>query len=156
HAPEGRGRRLHGESFVSLLVLISFLVAGTALAQNAQTPVASKPPLVLLGGTIIDVTDWGRSALDQQNSIVIIENGKITQVGSRFLIETPPDAQIIDCTGKFLIPGLIDGFTGMNSRGQPNADLYRGLTTIVASVDNRRGHIDFSANPKPHLYLLDS
>ena len=155
HAPEGRGR-LHGESFVSLLVLISFLVAGTALAQNAQTPVASKPPLVLLGGTIVDVTDWGRSALDQQNTIVIIQNGKIIQVGSRFLIETPPDAQIIDCTGKFIIPGLIDGFTGMNSQAQASADLYMGVTTVVASSDNHRGHIDFSANPKPHLYLLDS
>ena len=155
HAPEGRGR-LYGESFVSLLVLISFLVAGTALAQNAQTPVASKPPLVLLGGTIVDVTDWGRSALDQQNTIVIIQNGKIIQVGSRFLIETPPDAQIIDCTGKFIIPGLIDGFTGMNSQAQASADLYMGVTTVVASSDNHRGHIDFSANPKPHLYLLDS
>ena len=136
--------------------LISFLVAGTALAQNAQTPVASKPPLVLLGGTIVDVTDWGRSALDQQNTIVIIQNGKIIQVGSRFLIETPPDAQIIDCTGKFIIPGLIDGFTGMNSQAQASADLYMGVTTVVASSDNHRGHIDFSANPKPHLYLLDS
>jgi hypothetical protein len=155
HAPEGRGR-LYGESFVSLLVLISFLVAGTALAQNAQTPVASKPPLVLLGGTIVDVTDWFRSALDQQNTIVIIQNGKIIQVGSRFLIETPPDAQIIDCTGKFIIPGLIDGFTGMNSQAQASADLYMGVTTVVASSDNHRGHIDFSANPKPHLYLLDS
>jgi len=143
--------------FRNLLALIPLLLAaGTSLAQNAQPPVTSKAPLVLLGGTIVDVTDWGRSALDQQNSIVIIENGKITQVGSRFLIEPPPDAQIIDCTGKFLIPGLIDGFTGMNSQGQANADLYMGVTTVVASSDNRRGRIDFSANPKPHLYLLDS
>jgi len=127
----------------------------TATAQNLpQAP--TKPPLVLLGGTLIDVTDWGRSALDRQNSIVIIQNGKITDVGSRFLIQPPPDAQIIDCTGKFIIPGLIDGFTGMNSQGQANAQLYMGVTTIVASGDNHRGHIDFTANPSPHLYLLDS
>lgn len=143
-------------SFFNLLALIVLLAAGTSLAQNPQAPPAAKPPLVLLGGTIVNVSDWGRSALDQQNSIVIIENGKISQVGSRFLIETPPDAQIIDCTGKFLIPGLIDGFTGMNSQSQASADLYMGVTTIVASSDNHRGHIDFSANPKPHLYLLDS
>src|ERR1035437_3614055 len=31
-----------------------------------------------------------------------------------------------------------------------------GVTTVVASSDNRRGHIDFGANPSPHLYLLDS
>ena len=134
------------------------LLFGVAISSSGQnpSPVASKSPLVLLGGTIIDVTDWGRSALDQQNSIVIIENGEISEVGSRFVIQLPPGAQVIDCTGKFLIPGLIDGFTGMNSQGQANAHLYMGVTTIVASSDNRRGHIDFSANPKPHLYLLDS
>lgn len=143
-------------SLHNLLALIVLLAAGSSLAQNPPTSVAPKPPLVLVGGTIINVSDWGRSALDQQNSVVIIENGKISQVGSRFLIDTPPDAQIIDCTGKFLIPGLIDGFTGMNSQAQASADLYMGVTTIVASSDNRRGHIDFSANPKPHLYLLDS
>lgn len=134
------------------------LLLGTGLSTPAQNvPQApTKPSLVLIGGTIIDVTDWGRSALDRQNSIVIIQNGKITDVGSRFLIQTPPDAQIIDCTGKYIIPGLIDGFTGMNSQGQANAQLYMGVTTIVASSDNHRGHIDFSANPRPHLYLLDS
>ena len=149
-------KALRMRSSRNLLALIFLLVAGISLAQNPPSPVASKPPLVLLGGTIVDVTDWGRSALDQQNSIVIVENGKITQVGSRFLIEPPKDAQIIDCTGKFLVPGLIDGFTGMNSQGQASAQLYMGVTSIVASSDNRRGHIDFSANPKPHLYLLDS
>ena len=128
------------------------------LSQNASqvAPKPAPPPLVLLGGTIIDVTDWGRSALDQQNSIVIIQNGKITDVGSRFLMPVPKGAQVIDCTGKFIIPGLIDGFTGMNSQGQASADLYMGVTTIVASGDDRRGHIDFSANPSPHVYLLDS
>ena len=144
-----------------LLVWVLLLLAApfSAATQN-PSQVAPKPPgptpLVLVGGTIIDVSDWGRSALDQQNSIVIIENGKITEVGSRFVIQVPKGAQVIDCTGKFLVPGLIDGFTGMNSQGQANADLYMGVTTIVASSDNRRGHIDFSANPKPHLYLLDS
>ncbi len=63
---------------------------------------------------------------------------------------------MIDCTGKFLIPGLVDGFAGLNSQGQANAHLYMGVTTVVASGDKRRGHIDFAANPSPHLYLLDS
>ena len=63
---------------------------------------------------------------------------------------------MIDCTGKFLIPGLVDGFAGMNSQGQANANLYMGVTTVVARSDNRRGIIDFAANPSPHLYLIDS
>ena len=141
-----------------LLAWFSFMfTAGVAWPATQQVAPPSGPtPLVLIGGTIIDVTDWGRSALDQDNSIVIVENGRISQVGSRLVIQIPPGAQVIDCTGKYLIPGLIDGFTGMNSQGQASAQLYMGVTTIVASGDNRRGHIDFAANPKPHLYLLDS
>ena len=61
----------------------------------------------------------------------------------------PPNARILDCTGKYLIPGLIDGFAGMNSQGQANAFLYMGVTTVVASADQRRGPIDINANPKP-------
>lgn len=139
-------------------LLLLFCACVPASSQNVSQPEpkTGTPPLVLLGGTIIDVTDWGHSALDQQNSIVILQGGRITDVGSRFLIQVPKGAQVIDCAGKFLIPGLIDGFTGMNSQAQANAHLYMGVTTIVASADNRRGHIDFSANPKPHLYLLDS
>jgi hypothetical protein len=143
----------------NLLVWLSLvLTTGFAWSQATEevTPQPGPAALVLIGGTIIDVSDWGRSALDQQNSIVIIEDGKIAQVGSQSVIQVPPGAKVIDCTGKYLIPGLVDGFTGMNSQGQANADLYMGVTTIVASSDNRRGHIDFSANPKPHLYLLDS
>ena len=129
-------------------MLLAFLAGIPASAQN-PAQVASKPPLVLVGGTIVDVTDWGRSALDQQNSIVIIQNGKITDVGSRFVISVPKGAWVIDCTGKYLIPGLVDGFAGMNSQGQANADLYMGVTTVVASGDDRRGRIDFAANPSP-------
>jgi hypothetical protein len=157
--PEDKTFRMRPHRILLVWILLLFAAGRSAAAQNASQigpKPASPQPLVLLGGTIIDITDWGRSALDQQNSIVIIEDGKISLVGSRFLIQVPKGAQVIDCSGKFLIPGLIDGFTGMNSQGQANANLYMGVTTIVASSDDRRGHIDFSANPKPHLYLLDS
>jgi hypothetical protein len=126
-----------------------------------QTPsqVAPKPPstpLVLAGGTVIDVTDWGHSAADLQDAIVIVRDGRITDVGSRAAVPIPKGADVIDCTGKFLIPGLVDGFAGVNSQGQASAHLYMGVTTVVASGDSRRGHIDFAASPSPHLYLLDS
>jgi hypothetical protein len=44
----------------------------------------------------------------------------------------------------------------MNSQGQANADLYMGVTTVVAVSDARRGAVDFAASPSPHLYLMDS
>jgi hypothetical protein len=125
------------------------------LLASSQAPPAPAP-LVLAGGTVIDVTDWGRSAKDQQDAIVIVQNGHITDVGSRADVPIPKGARVIDCTGKFIIPGLVDGFAGMNNQAEANANLYMGVTTVVASSDARRGHIDLTANPTPHIYLLDS
>jgi hypothetical protein len=122
-----------------------------------QTPPNPNPPqLVLAGGTVIDVGNWGRSARDLADAVVVISEGKIVAVGSPVDVPIPKGVRVIDCAGKFLVPGLIDGFAGMNSQGQANAFLYMGVTTVVASSDTHRGHIDRTANPSPHLYLLDS
>lgn len=125
-------------------------------SAQAKAQVAAPPPLVLAGGTVVDLTEWGHSASDLADAIVIIRDGHITDVGTRFAITIPKNARVIDCTGKFLIPGLIDGFAGVNSQGQASANLYMGVTTVVASSDDRRGVVDAAANPSPHLYLLDS
>jgi len=138
------------------------LVLTAVAAWAAQAPTALAPklpssvPLVLVGGTVVDVTDWGRSAKDLPDAIVIIRDGRITDVGSRMAVTIPKGAQIIDCSGKFILPGLIDGFAGMNSQGQANANLYMGVTTVVAVSDARRGMVDLAASPSPHLYLMDS
>lgn len=130
--------------------------AAAGTRQQAQPATSGSVPLVLIGATVIDLTDWGRSAKDIQSAVVVIQDGRIVDVGPRAVVAIPPNARVIDCTGKYLIPGLVDGFAGMNSQGQANADLYMGVTTVVASGDDRRGAIDFAANPSPHLYLLDS
>jgi len=137
------------------------LVLATQLAcLQAQSTFAPKippsVPLALTGGTVVDVTAWGDSAKDIQDAIVIVRDGRITEVGSRMAVTIPKGARVIDCTGKFLIPGLIDGFAGMNSQGQADAYIYMGVTTIVAVSDVRRGVVDFSASPSPHLYTMDS
>jgi hypothetical protein len=140
-----------------LLLWFGGTVFSSVLAWSSQAPAPPPPvPLVLAGGTIIDVTDWGRSAKDQPDSIVIVQNGRITDVGTRASIPIPKGARVIDCTGKFIVPGLIDGFAGMSSQGEANANLYMGVTTVVASSDEHRGHVDLSANPTPHVYILDS
>jgi hypothetical protein len=113
-------------------------------------------PLVLTGGTVVDVTDWGHSAKDLPDAVVVVRDGRIAEVGSRMAVTIPKGARVIDCTGKYIIPGLVDGYAGMNSQGQANADLYMGVTTVVARSDQQRGVIDFAAHPSPHLYLADS
>jgi hypothetical protein len=113
-------------------------------------------PLVLAGGTLIDVTNWGRSARDLPNAVVVIRDGRIAEAGPAASVAIPKGAQIIDCTGKFIIPGLVDGFAGLTSQAEANAHLYMGVTTVVAHSDPRRGFVDFAVSPAPHIYPIDA
>jgi hypothetical protein len=154
--------RLFGHCLARLsgycLAWMSALALGCALAaaQPGQAAAPAPPPLVLTGGTVIDVTNWGDSANDLQDATVIVRGSLITDVGAAGTIPIPKGARVIDCTGKFLVPGLVDGFAGMNSQAQANADLYMGVTTVVARADPERGFIDFGAHPSPHIYPIDS
>jgi len=135
------------------------LGAGVSWAKPAQQitpPVAGPVPLVLTGGTLVDVADWGHSARDLQNAIVIIRDGKISEAGPASSIAIPKVARFIDCTGKFIIPGLVDGYAGINSQGQASANLYMGVTTVVARSDHQHGLVDYAANPRPNIIPIDS
>jgi len=114
------------------------------------------PPLVLAGGTVVDVTNWGDSARDIPGAVVVIQGDRITDVGPTGQVTVPKGARVIDCAGKYLIPGLVDGFAGMNSQAQANANLYMGVTTVVARAGNERGFLDMTAQPSPHIYAIDS
>jgi len=135
-------------------ILIGAFAWPQAAPPNAQN--APPPPLVLAGGTVVDLTAWGQSANDLKDAVVIIEGNRIAAVGPAASLPIPKNAMVINCTGKYIVPGLIDGFAGMNSQGQANANLYMGVTTLVVRQDARHGTIDFNANPSPHLYPIDS
>jgi hypothetical protein len=144
----------------NLLVLALASVTHAAASQNQPPKPVPAPPLVLVGGTIIDVTDWGHSANDIQDAVIYIRDGRILAVGPRSALPIPKGSQVIDCTGKFLVPGLVDGYTGMSTQGQASADLYMGVTTVVGApsilTDGSHAPVDDHAHPSPHLYLLDS
>jgi hypothetical protein len=142
--------------YVFVAVGLAAAVAWPKPGPQANAGVSAAPPLVLAGGTVVDLSDWGHSARDLENAIVIIRDGRITDVGPAASLPIPKDARVIDCSGKFIVPGLIDGFAGMNSQAQANANLYMGVTTVVARSDLRHGVADYSANPRPHLYGIDS
>jgi hypothetical protein len=139
-----------------MVLMVSAEPSWSKPAQQAAPPVTGSIPLVLTGGTLIDVTDWGRSARDVQNAVVIIRDGKISEAGPAASIIVPKGARVIDCTGKFIIPGLVDGYAGMNSQGQASANLYMGVTTIVARSDHQHGLVDYAASPRPNVVPIDS
>jgi imidazolonepropionase-like amidohydrolase len=69
----------------------------------AQQPPPS-PPLVFTHVTVLDVA--GGTALPDRT--VVITGDRITELGPSQSVRAPEGAQVIDATGKFLIPGLWD------------------------------------------------
>jgi hypothetical protein len=76
--------------------------------------------------------------------------------GARSEVPIPKDAEVVNVRGTYLVPGLIDGFAGLNSQAQANAYLYMGVTSIVGMSDGRRGELRLDAHPSPRIYPLDT
>jgi len=78
------------KKFVLLLAGVMMLWAG-----------AQSQDLALKGGTILTITNG-----TIENGTVVIQDGKITAVGRD--IKIPAGIKVIDVTGRFVLPGLID------------------------------------------------
>lgn len=87
--------------------------------------------IALVGGTLIDVSNFGNSNEDLKDVIILIEGEKITRVGSRDSVKIPNKARVVNISGKFVLPGLIDGFASLDNQSYANAYLYMGVTSIV-------------------------
>jgi imidazolonepropionase-like amidohydrolase len=73
---------------------------GSQLSPNKS----SQLPLVIVHVAVIDVVTGGV----RRDASVVVEGGRITQVGAARRVKTPAGARVVDTTGKFLIPGLWD------------------------------------------------
>jgi imidazolonepropionase-like amidohydrolase len=81
-------------------------VLSVVLAVSAQQPPAASPrPILILGGTLLD----GSGAPPRHNDGLLIQNGRLRIVGPRAIDRAPGNARRIDATGKWILPGLIDG-----------------------------------------------
>ena len=85
----------------SVLLLVTLLL--TPIVAQTNRPSQSKP-LVFTHVTVIDAT----GAPPQSDMTVIITGDRISNLGKTGRIRVPKGAQVIDGTGKFLIPGLWD------------------------------------------------
>jgi imidazolonepropionase-like amidohydrolase len=98
-------------------VVLGVLVCGAALAASPPVRVAVK------AAHLID----GRSDKVLSPAVVLIEDGRIVQVGSALAI--PKDAQVLDLGAATLLPGLIDAHVHLTS--VPENSGYRELGVSV-------------------------
>lgn len=100
----------------------------------------------IIGSTIIDGT--GSDPL--RNGTILIEDGKIVEVGNADQIKLGPDVEQIDAIGKFTMPGIIDSHVhvtpnqdvpddirinlrvGFNAISLLRQSLGAGVTTVVS------------------------
>jgi imidazolonepropionase-like amidohydrolase len=93
---------------LSLLVLIAI-----PFWPAPQAAIQSSPLLIIDHPTIFD----GSGNPPIRNGAIVIQGGRIQQIGTRGTIKPGPGTTVIDATGKFVIPGLIDAHVHFDQSG---------------------------------------
>jgi imidazolonepropionase-like amidohydrolase len=125
---------MKAKRILKALVLLSLFGAANAfvslpVAAQAQ---ASKPKAVR-AGRMLDV----RSGSVITNAVILIENGRITAVGAG--LQIPRNAEVIDLSNAFVLPGLIDAHTHLlsNFDGALGGDDPNMILTVTMGTSRR-------------------
>ena len=110
--------------FVSLFTVI-------LCACFCQHVIAQQPPTVLTGGHVVN--PQGIASIE--NAVIVIEDGQIAAIGKEGELDIPEQANVIDVTGKWVIPGLVDAHVHFFQSG--------GLYTRPDALD-LRGHVSYA------------
>lgn len=86
------------------LPLIAALLVLSAGSTRAQESTAKPKRLALVGGMLLD----GYDVPPIHHAAIIVEGNRIVQVGRAADIEIPPDATVIDTSGRTMMPGMMD------------------------------------------------
>ncbi|HEX2930050.1 MAG TPA: hypothetical protein VHV54_10070, partial [Candidatus Binatia bacterium] len=103
-----------------MVLVLALLFAASATAQVT----------VLTRATVID----GTGSLPQKDAIIVMESGRIRDMGPSQKIPMPSGATVIDLTGKFIVPGIINAHGHVGAKTEPQLRQYAlyGVTTATS------------------------
>lgn len=147
------------------------LVLGLLVICAYSTP-GTEADLVITGATLID----GSGAPPQQETTIVVADGRIVAVVPDGEAALPSGARIIDAAGKYVVPGFADMHvhfgTGGLERGETTTPdrilrqfLFYGVTTVfnvgatggdAASVGTLRSRAATGEVTAPHIYATGS
>jgi len=102
---------------------------------------------VITHASLID----GSGATPQRDAAIVMENGRIRDIGPAAAVAVPADAAVVDATGKFVVPGIINahGHVGPAPR-DPQLRQYAlyGVTTTTSMYFDPDDIVDFKAKQR--------
>jgi imidazolonepropionase-like amidohydrolase len=103
-----------------LILVAALLFAASAAAQIT----------VLTHATVIE----GTGAPPQKDITIVMESGRIRDMGPSPKVPTPPGATVLDLTGKFIVPGIINAHGHVGAKTEPQLRQYAlyGVTTATS------------------------
>ena len=113
-----------------LLTLSAVSIVPAQISPNNQAP----KPLAVRAARMLDV----RSGRVLTDAVVLVENGRITEAGSK--LQIPQGAEVIDLGNAMLLPGLIDSHTHllMNYNDTIGGDDPNMILTVTQMTTARR------------------
>ncbi|GAA0724314.1 amidohydrolase family protein [Dokdonella soli] len=115
---------------------------GTVIALSAAMATATGHFTAIVDATLIDVSHHGKESSDIENAVVLIDGDRVVAVGDRTQVALPPHAHVISARGRYVVPGLIDGFGAMRGQNFADAYLYEGVTTVYVTATPPGGSVD--------------
>ena len=77
-----------------------------------------------------------------QNGVLVVQNGKITAVGTRGSTAIPPGADVVDATGKVIMPGIVDTHSHIGGgAGGDSSGPIQPETRILDSINVRESDL---------------
>ncbi|MEA3552619.1 amidohydrolase family protein [Pseudarthrobacter sp. C1] len=109
---------------------------------------ASPPPMIIEGGTIVD-PQTGDAVYD---GVLVLEAGKVSAVGTReetrrAVAALAGRAHVVDASGRWVIPGLIDVHVHANALSDARAILQGGATSVRSGSSSFYQDVALAALP---------